>query len=64
MAEIIRLNTKKHGASARTDDARNQPFQLLFFTGVQYERNCTMSFAIAAAQTPNKPTTPKKVRKA
>jgi hypothetical protein len=54
MAEIIKFIPKKYEPDARRVDYKDLPFQLLFFTGVRYERESV----------PAKPTPRKKIRKA
>jgi hypothetical protein len=64
MADIVRLDTSKQQLPMRRREAQDEPFQLLFFTGVRYERNAPASFQFAAPASPLKPTSRKKVRKA
>jgi hypothetical protein len=46
------------------DDGQGKPFQLLFFTGVRYERHNAQSFAFSNAALPVKRPTRKKLAKA
>jgi hypothetical protein len=64
MADIVRLDTWRQQRTPRNQEAQQQPFQLLFFTGVRYERNQPASYPFAAPGLPVKPTSRRKVRKA
>jgi hypothetical protein len=64
MAEIVRFVAKKQSASPARAEASALPFQLLFFTGVRYERSNTAPFATSASEVRGKTLPRKRVLKA
>jgi hypothetical protein len=64
MAEVIYLDLKRQGAQKRDTEQQITAFQLLFFTGVRYERNPESAEVSGVEHTPTKTPTRKKIRKA
>lgn len=64
MAEIVTLVPKKWDSAKSTALGSRQPFQLLFFTGVQYERNFVVSHQFSKPVGPEKLPLRKRIRKA
>jgi hypothetical protein len=64
MAEVVNLDLRRFVTLPRKAKTPAAPFQLLFFTGVRYERNCGSIQSFGDEHLPIKSPPRKKIRKA
>lgn len=64
MVEIVELVSRRRAGAPNSAATPRDTFQLLFFTGVQYERGCALPCVFVKSEVLEKAPPRKKVRKA